>query len=106
MLQYFMKNFGCRRIAITLMKDFFFSMSQLFQQTQRIDNFLAMCGANCLKLKLNVDMHEYLAKNKVGVVSNTGRLQDSLSSFSYFVLYRLCVESEENKRIRIGVLHA
>jgi len=47
------------------MKDFFYSMSQLFQQSSRIDNFLSMCDANCLKMKLNVDMHEYLNKNKV-----------------------------------------
>lgn len=64
-LQYFLKNFGCRRIALILLKDFFYSMHHLFQQSVRIEMFLSMCEANSLKLKLNVDMQEYLHKNRL-----------------------------------------
>lgn len=84
-LQYFIKHFGCRRTALSLMKDFFYSMSQLFQQSSRIDNFLSMCDANCLKMKLNVDMHEYLSKNKV-TLSESDRVQDTFLAFRYCLL--------------------
>lgn len=64
-MQHFLKKYECRRGALTLLRDFFYSMAQLFQQSLRIDTFLALCECNCLKTKLNLDMQEMLTKNRV-----------------------------------------
>jgi hypothetical protein len=63
--QYFMKNFGCRRVGFAFLKDFYFSLSQLYQDNLRFETFLNLAGCNCLRLKQNMDMQEYLRKNKV-----------------------------------------
>lgn len=64
-LQYFLKKFECRRAGITLLRDFFFTLSQRFQESLRIETFLLLCEANPLRSKLNVDMGELMRKNKL-----------------------------------------
>ena len=63
--QYFMKQFGCRRAGLALLKDFFYTLSQLYQDSMRFESFLNLTGCNCLRLKQNTDMQEYLRKNRV-----------------------------------------
>lgn len=64
-MQHFFKKFECRRGALSILRDFFFSMSQQFQQSLRIDTFLTLCECNCLKTRLNLDVNEVLRKNKL-----------------------------------------
>jgi hypothetical protein len=64
-LQYFLKQFGCRRASLALLRDFYFTLSQFFQQSLKIENFIALSESNSIKTKLNVDMKEFLRRNRV-----------------------------------------
>lgn len=64
-LQYFLKKFECRRAGLTLLRDFFYTLSQRFQESLRAETFLLLCEANSLRSKLNIDMGELIRKNKL-----------------------------------------
>ena len=74
--QYFMKQFGCRRVGFAFLKDFFYSLSQLYQEHIRFESFLNLCGCNSLRLRQNMDMQEYLRKNKVTTILTSGPLHN------------------------------
>lgn len=64
-LQYFFKQFGCRTMAITLLRDFLATLKAKFLEEQRIETFLDLCGHAELKHTQNVDIKLYLSKNEV-----------------------------------------
>lgn len=64
-LQYFFKQFGCRTMAITLLRDFLATLKSKFLEEQRIETFLDLCGHAELKHTQNVDIKVYLSKNEV-----------------------------------------
>lgn len=65
-LQYFLKKFECRGAGLSLLRDFFYTMSQKFQESLRVETFLLLTECNSLRTKLNIDINELLRKNKVG----------------------------------------
>lgn len=65
LLQYFMKQFGCRVMAVTLLKDFLATLKGKFLEEQRLEIFLDLSGHAELKHAHNVDMKTYLDKHEV-----------------------------------------
>ena len=65
LLQYFLKQFGCRVMAFTLLKDFLVTLKGKFLEEQRIEIFLDLSGLAELKHAHNVDMKTYLDKHEV-----------------------------------------
>lgn len=65
LLQYFFKQFGCRVMAITLLKDFLATLKSKFLEEQRLELFLDLSGHAELKHADNVDMKAYLDKYEV-----------------------------------------
>lgn len=65
LLQYFFKYFGCRVMAIALLKDFLATLKAKFLEEQRVDTFLDLSGHSELKHAQNIDIRNYLKKNEV-----------------------------------------
>lgn len=65
LFQYFLKQFGCRVMAITLLKDFLATLKKNFNEEERFVIFLDLCGHAELKHTHNVDMKAYLDKQEV-----------------------------------------
>lgn len=104
--QYFMKYFGCRRVGFAFLKDFFFSLSQLYQENIRFESFLNLCGCNSLRLRQNMDMQEYLRKNKVAYRSKPGPLHNLHTPISDKPIHRDSLPYSANTGIRKRLLHA
>lgn len=64
-LQYFFKYYGCRVMAIALLKDFLATLKSKFLEEQRVEMFLDLCGHSELKHAQNIDIRNYLNKNEV-----------------------------------------
>lgn len=104
--QYFMKQFGCRRVGFAFLKDFFYSLSQLYQENIRFESFLNLCGCNSLRLRQNMDMQEYLRKNKVTSILTSGPLHDLHPSLSNQPLHSDRLQHPAHPGIRKRLLHA
>lgn len=62
---YFLKLFGCRKVALGLLRDFLVTMKAFFIEEQRIDTFMDLCGLYELKHIHNLDLKVYIEMNKV-----------------------------------------
>ena len=59
--------------------------------------FLGLCECNSLKMKLNLNMNEFLRKNKVTNI-NIVDIQDLWTAFGMWFLHRTSLQLEENER--------
>ena len=66
-LQYFSKQFGCRKMSLGLLRDFLLSCKAFFMEDHRVDVFMDLCGAYELKHIQNHDLKAYIETNKVGL---------------------------------------
>lgn len=65
LVHFFLKQFGCRSVAITLLKDFALSLKEWFGESSRVEGFMDMCGFFELKHMPNFDIKKYISTNKV-----------------------------------------
>lgn len=65
LMQYFIKQFGCRSMGIVLLKDFLSSLAAGFKEDHRIDLFMDLAGIAELKLHDNMDVKSFMEINKV-----------------------------------------
>lgn len=69
LLEFFFKQFGCRKTSLSLLRDFLVSCKSTFMEEHRINVLLDLCGFYELKHKHNQDLKTYIEKNKVAYQS-------------------------------------
>ena len=64
-LEYFLKQFGCRSMSLALLKDFLVTLKSNFQDDPRVETFIELAGLSEIKHIANMELKNYLENQKL-----------------------------------------